>query len=77
MILWKYLRASTPGWSRSAKRASLSSPRKRATFSAFTPGDELLVLGDDERGIAILPKAMQREYMLRIFSEMDNGGDSK
>ena len=31
----------------------------------------------DERGIAILPKAMQREYMLRIFSEMDNGGDSK
>jgi len=34
-------------------------------------------LGDDERGIAILPKAMQREYMLRIFSEMDNGGDSK
>ena len=28
-------------------------------------------------GIAILPKAMQREYMLRIFSEMDNGGDSK
>ena len=54
----------------------MSSPRKRATFSAF-PGDELLVLGDDERGIAILPKAMQREYMLRIFSEMDNGGDSK
>ena len=43
----------------------------------FHPGDELLVLGDDERGIAILPKAMQREYMLRIFSEMDNGGDSK
>ena len=40
-------------------------------------GEKLLVLGDDERGIAILPKAMQREYMLRIFSEMDNGGDSK
>ena len=32
---------------------------------------------EDERGIAILPKAMQREYMLRIFSEMDNGGGSK
>ena len=76
MILWKYLRASTPGWSRSAKRASLSSPRKRDIFG-FHPGDELLVLGDDERGIAILPKVMQREYMLRIFSEMDNGGDSK
>ena len=54
----------------------MSSPRKRDIFG-FHPGDELLVLGDDERGIAILPKAMQREYMLRIFSEMDNGGDSK
>ena len=46
-------------------------------LSVFPPGAELLVLGDDERGIAILPKVMQREYMLRIFSEMDNGGDSK
>ena len=43
----------------------------------FHPGDELLGLGDDERRIAILPKGKQREYMLRIFSEMDNGGDSK
>lgn len=77
MILWKYLRASTPGWSRSAKRASLSSPKEARDIFGFHPGDELLVLGDDERGIAILPKAMQREYMLRIFSEMDNGGDSK
>ena len=71
VILWKFRRASTPGWSRSAKRGSSS------FLFGFHPGDELLVLGDDERGIAILPKAMQREYMLRIFSEMDNGGDKQ
>ena len=52
-------------------------PKEARDIFGFHPGDELLVLGDDERGIAILPKAMQREYMLRIFSEMDNGGDSK
>lgn len=77
MILWKYLRASTPGWSRSAKRGQFVIPKEARDIFGFHPGDELLVLGDDERGIAILPKAMQREYMLRIFSEMDNGGDSK
>lgn len=52
-------------------------PKEARDIFGFHPGDELLVLGDDERGIAILPKVMQREYMLRIFSEMDNGGDSK
>ena len=39
--------------------------------------DDEVIAAADERGIAILPKVMQREYMLRIFSEMDNGGDSK
>ena len=52
-------------------------PKEARDIFGFHPGDELLVLGDDERGIAILPKAMQREYMLRIFSEMDNGGDKQ
>ena len=39
-------------------------PKEARDIFGFHPGDELLVLGDDE-------------YMLRIFSEMDNGGDSK
>ena len=43
-------------------------PKEARDIFGFHPG---------ERGIAILPKAMQREYMLRIFSEMDNGGGSK
>ena len=38
-------------------------PKEARDIFGFHPGDELLVLGDDERGIAILPKVMQREYM--------------
>ena len=36
------------------------------------PGMEILVLGDEKRGLAILPKEMQKEYISRIFSEMDS-----
>ena len=37
----------------------------------FQPGDEILVLGDKKRGIAILPKNMQKEYISKIFSEIE------
>ena len=33
-------------------------------------GDEILVLGDEKRGLAILPKEMQKDYIGRIFSEI-------
>jgi len=35
------------------------------------PGNEILVLGDEKRGLAILPKGMQQEYIKRIFSEIE------
>ena len=62
---------------KSGEKGQCVLPKEARDIFGSHPGDELLALGDDERGIAILPKAMQREYMLRIFSEMDNGGDSK
>ena len=34
------------------------------------PGAEILVLGDKERGIAILPKEAQTEFITRLFSQM-------
>lgn len=39
------------------------------------PGSEIPVL-DAKQGIAILPKAMQNEYIARIFSQIEeqNGG---
>ena len=34
------------------------------------PGDTILVLGDVERGLAILPKAMMNRYISMIFGEL-------
>lgn len=46
-------------------------PKEARELFELQPGEEILVLGDSKRGIAILPKAMQREYIAKIFSQMD------
>ena len=45
-------------------------PKEARDLFAFQPGDEILVLGDEKRGLAVLPKEMQQEYIKRIFSEL-------
>lgn len=45
-------------------------PKEARELFSLQPGDEILVLGDEKRGIAILPKEMQKEYIKRIFSEL-------
>lgn len=47
-------------------------PKEAREMFDLQPGNEILVLGDAKRGIAILPKAMQREYITKIFSEIQN-----
>ena len=46
-------------------------PKEARDMFDLQPGMEILVLGDEKRGIAILPKKMQAEYITRIFSEME------
>lgn len=46
-------------------------PKEARELFGYRPGDELLVLGDETRGIAILPKEQQQEYLLRIFSQLE------
>lgn len=46
-------------------------PKEARDMFELQPGEEILVLGDAKQGIAILPKSMQREYIMKIFSEMD------
>lgn len=48
-------------------------PKEAREMFDLQPGNEILVLGDVKRGIAILPKAMQREYIAKIFSDMGSG----
>ena len=35
------------------------------------PGDEILVLGDIKRGIAILPKDKQQDTIKQVFTEIE------
>ena len=47
-------------------------PKEARELFDLQPGNEILVLGDAKRGIAILPKAMQKELITNIFSEMEH-----
>lgn len=46
-------------------------PKEAREMFDLKPGDEILVLGDKERGLAILPKAKQQDYVKRIFNEIE------
>lgn len=46
-------------------------PKDARELFGFRPGDEILVLGDKNKGIAILPKEMQEEYIRRIFYSIE------
>ena len=46
-------------------------PKEARDLFDLQPGNEILVLGDEKRGIAILPKEMQKEYITRIFSVIE------
>ena len=46
-------------------------PKEARELFNLHPGDEILVLGDKERGIAILPKEKQQDVIKEIFSELD------
>ena len=46
-------------------------PKEARDLFCLQPGDEILVLGDKERGIAVLPKAKQQDYIKQIFSDIE------
>lgn len=46
-------------------------PKEARELFKLHPGDEILVLGDTERGIAILPKLKQQDYIKQIFSDIE------
>ena len=46
-------------------------PKEARDLFDLQPGNEILVLGDEKRGLAILPKEMQKEYIAKIFSEIE------
>ena len=47
-------------------------PKEAREMFELNPGDEILVLGDKQKGIAILPKSKQKEHIKRIFGEIQD-----
>ncbi len=46
-------------------------PKEARELFDLQPGAEILVLGDIKRGIAILPRSEQKEYIARIFAGLE------
>ena len=46
-------------------------PKEAREVFGFQPGEESIVLGDVNRGIAILPREMQKEYIARLFEQTE------
>ena len=44
-------------------------PKEARELFDLQPGMEILVLGDRERGLAVLPREQQNEFIARIFPE--------
>lgn len=45
-------------------------PKEARDMFGIHPGDTIIVLGDEERGIAIPPKAMMNKYISGIMGEL-------
>ena len=46
-------------------------PKEARDMFDLQPGSTILVLGDAQRGLAILPREKQSEFIARIFDEID------
>ena len=46
-------------------------PKEAREIFGLQPGDEILVLGDKERGIAILPKGKQQDAIKQFFNSVE------
>ncbi len=46
-------------------------PKEAREMFNLQPGSTILVLGDAKRGLAILPKEQQNQFISRVFNEID------
>ena len=59
------------GIAKVGEKGQIVIPKEAREMFGLQPGDEVLVLGDKERGIAILPKEKQQDVMKQIFSSVE------
>ena len=66
----KYAWTATVG-----EKGQIVIPKQARDIFEIKPGDTLLILGDEERGIAIPPKGAFAELFGVAFQEKDGEGD--
>ena len=54
------------------ERGQFVIPKEARELFDLQPGCEIIVLGDEERGLAILPRAAQNEFIANIFPKRDD-----
>ena len=52
------------------ERGQFVIPKEARDLFGLHPGETILVLGDRERGLAILPKELMNQFTARIFDEV-------
>jgi len=53
------------------ERGQFVIPKEARDLFGLQPGSSILVLGDTDRGIAILPKELQAQFISQIFTELE------
>ena len=53
------------------EKGQIDIPKEAREIFGLQPGEESLVLGDKERGIAILPKGKQQDAIKQIFNSVE------
>lgn len=66
----KYAWTATVG-----EKGQIVIPKQARDIFGIKPGDTLLILGDEERGIAIPPKGAFAELFGVAFQEKEGGGE--
>ena len=51
-------------------------PKEAREMFELYPGEEIIVLGDKKRGIAILPKNQQSVMIEKFMTELENGDEN-
>ena len=54
------------------EKGQLVIPKEAREMFDLQPGEEILVLGDKEKGIAILPKEKQQDFIKNIFNHIED-----
>lgn len=54
------------------ERGQIVIPKEARELFDIRPGDNLLLLGDEEKGIAIVKEDLMKKFALRILESMDS-----